>query len=643
MAVINAMRQKISRGQMICLLAAALYVVLFFALQVRLYQGLHLGIRDLGLWNQGAHNVVREHSFAVTIDWNGPHLFTAHFKPFFFLTLPFYLLSPSSYSYLLFFLQALAGGVGALAVFLIAQDRLKSEWAATCFGLSYLLYPPLQGAIFNQYIFGFHSENLFPPLCLLALYFLWKDRPRWFALFFLLSLMTQESYAVVWGCLAVYLFLFQPQRRKFSVAIFFASVVWFLVSTRVLLPAFRRGVSPHYFSALDHVSNIFKRPDLYLLLIRPFIDYLLYLLMPLLFLPLVDPFLFATAVPTLLVNLFALTVGYFLPTDRNSWHVSPLMPLLFLSAIWGIDNLRQLGARLLSARKSAQVHVETERPNASAKSVRSLPLTVLPFLLLIATTLATFWIGPLPFSRALEPHQYELSRAKTESLRQIKALLPAEASLCAEFFIGSHFTQRTILYIYPDRWREVDYVLVDSTPWMWWSDEMAKILTLLQNSPDHELLYAENDVYLLRKLAEPPMQNVLGADFGGVVRLLGYSLERDKVEAGDTLPLVLYWQAQAEMQTSYTVFIHLVDEEGRMVGQGDRLPAGGTYLTTEWPVGERVIDRQQVQVKADAPPGRRYLEIGLYDWTTGERLPVLDENGQPQDTRVTLGPVWVEG
>ncbi len=630
MAVIKAMRQKISRGQMICLLAAALYVVLFLALQVRLYQGLHMGIRDLGLWNQGAHNVVREHSFAVTIDWNGPHLFTAHFKPFFFLTLPFYLLSPASYSYLLFFLQALAGGVGALAVFLIARDRLKSEWAAACFGLSYLLYPPLQGALLNQYIFGFHSENLFPPLCLLALYFLWKDRPRWFAVFFLLSLMTQESYAVVWGCLALYLFLFQPQRRKLSAAIFLISAVWFLVSTRVLLPAFRQGSSPHYFPALNHVINIFRKPELYSLLIKPFIDYLLYLLIPVLFLPLADPFLFAAAVPTLLVNLFALTVGYFLPTDRNSWHVSPLMPLLFLSAIWGVDNLRRLGS--LGLKSQAE----------SRSKLKPATLTVLPLLLLIATALATFWIGPLPFSRALEPHQYELNRAKTASLPQLKALLPAEASLCAEFFIGSHFTQRTILYIYPDRWREVDYVLVDSTPWMWWSDEMANTLNLLQNSPDHELLYDDNDLYLFRKRAEPPLQNALEADFGGLVHLLGYSLEKDKVKAGDPLPLVLYWQAQAEMQTSYTVFIHLIDEEGQMVGQGDRLPAGGTYLTTEWPVGARVVDRQKVEVKAEAPAGRYYLKIGLYDWATGERLAVLDENGQPQDTQVILGPVWVE-
>ncbi len=644
MAVTNAMRHKIGRGQMICLLAAALYVVVFFALQVRLYQGLHMGIRDLGLWNQGAHNVVREHSLAVTIDWNGPHLFTAHFKPFFFLTLPFYLLFPSSYSYLLFFLQSLAGGVGALGVFLIAQDRLKSEWAATCLGLSYLLYPPLQGAILNQYIFGFHSENLFPPLCLLALYFLWKDRPRPFAVFFLLSLMTQESYAVVWGCLALYLFLFQPQRRKVSAAIFLIAVVWFLVSTRVLLPAFRQGASPHYFPALKHVLNVFQKPELYSVLIRPFIDYILYLLIPLLFLPVADPFLFATAAPTLLINLFALTVGYFLPTDRNSWHVSPLMPLLFLSAMWGIDNLRRL-VTLPTSWRAVRRHGFWSRMSRILPSSASFSVTVIhvsSLLLLIATALATFWSGPLPFSRALEPHQYELDRGKTESLRHIGALLPADASLCAEFFIGSHFTQRAILYVYPDRWREVNYVLVDSTPWMWWSDEMAQTLALLQNSPDHELLYDENDVYLFRKVEEPPMQNAFEADFGGLARLLGYSLERDKVQAGETLPLVLYWQAQAEIKTSYTVFIHLVDEEGRLVGQGDRLPAGGAYLTTEWPVGERVVDRQKVEVKADAPAGRCYLEIGLYDWATGERLPVLDENGQPQDTRVILGPVWVE-
>jgi hypothetical protein len=95
------------------------------------------------------------------------------------------------------------------------------------------------------------------------------------------------------------------------------------------------------------------------------------------------------------------------------------------------------------------------------------------------------------------------------------------------------------------------------------------------------------------------------------------------------------------MDTSYTVFTHLIDEDNRIWGQQDNPPQEGGHPTTRWVKGEVVTDRYNIPIKPDAPPGEYVIEIGLYNAATGERLPVLDERGESVDDRVLLRKVWV--
>jgi len=138
-------------------------------------------------------------------------------------------------------------------------------------------------------------------------------------------------------------------------------------------------------------------------------------------------------------------------------------------------------------------------------------------------------------------------------------------------------------------------------------------------------------------------QYTLEANLGNLVKLLGYDLGRgtSTIAPGDTLHLTLYWQAQREMDEDYTVFVHLIDEEGQIGGQKDNQPEGGFYPTSYWDLGEVVKDGYEVVVESDTPPGRYRLEIGMYLLATRERLPVLDEEGQPMDDRILLGEIRV--
>jgi hypothetical protein len=145
-----------------------------------------------------------------------------------------------------------------------------------------------------------------------------------------------------------------------------------------------------------------------------------------------------------------------------------------------------------------------------------------------------------------------------------------------------------------------------------------------------------------RRFTVPPIQHLVEANLGHRVKLLGYDLSAETLKAGDTLRLTFYWQAQRQMVTSYTVFTHLLDKDSHIWGQKDSIPCDGTRPTTGWVEGEVIADEYNIVVQPDAPPGEYVIEVGMYEAETGQRLPVLDEEGQVQGDRVLLGKMVVK-
>jgi len=137
---------------------------------------------------------------------------------------------------------------------------------------------------------------------------------------------------------------------------------------------------------------------------------------------------------------------------------------------------------------------------------------------------------------------------------------------------------------------------------------------------------------------EPPVSvpYPLTVRLGDGIRLLGYSLDEQEVVAGGTVGLTLYWQALSEMDTSYTVFNHLIDGENRIWGQKDAVPGAGTLPTSSWISGEYVVDEYQIVVQADAPSGQYVIETGMYDLETMTRLPIVNEKGTVVGDRILL-------
>jgi hypothetical protein len=146
-----------------------------------------------------------------------------------------------------------------------------------------------------------------------------------------------------------------------------------------------------------------------------------------------------------------------------------------------------------------------------------------------------------------------------------------------------------------------------------------------------------------RTFTPPQPQAVRKANFDNRIVLVGADMAPNAVAPGGVLPVTLYWQALAEMDIPYTVFVHLLGPDQQVVAGHDGEPVGGTRPTTGWVPGEFVTDQHEVPIPADLPGGQYVIEVGLYDAGAPgmPRLPVLGEDGQVETDRVIFGPVRV--
>jgi hypothetical protein len=144
-----------------------------------------------------------------------------------------------------------------------------------------------------------------------------------------------------------------------------------------------------------------------------------------------------------------------------------------------------------------------------------------------------------------------------------------------------------------------------------------------------------------RSFELPSPQERLEASLGNSVRLLGYDLEPADAHAGDTLHLTLYWQSSAPMDTSYTVFVHLLDRRGQIQAQSDSTPGAGALPTTSWAQGEIIADTHEIPLPPHLASGLYPVAVGMYDVATGARLLASHVNGQSLGDQVLLGEIEV--
>ena len=128
-----------------------------------------------------------------------------------------------------------------------------------------------------------------------------------------------------------------------------------------------------------------------------------------------------------------------------------------------------------------------------------------------------------------------------------------------------------------------------------------------------------------------------------LIVLESVELKSDQYRPGQAINILLRWRSTQAVNEAYTVFVHLLGPDGRVVVGHDGEPAGGARPTTNWVPGEFVTDSHEMIVPDKLQPGEYLFEVGLYDAGAPgmPRLPVLDEAGSQSIDRTLLGPIDV--
>ncbi len=148
--------------------------------------------------------------------------------------------------------------------------------------------------------------------------------------------------------------------------------------------------------------------------------------------------------------------------------------------------------------------------------------------------------------------------------------------------------------------------------------------------------FPDLELVLYRLVDEQPAPESLDLQFGDL-RLSGYTPTRPPAAWRRDGGFLLQWESNKVLQNDYTAFVHLYDSTGHRIAQGDSPIVNRDLLpTSQWQPGTSGTTLHHLSIPVGTPPGRYDLEVGVYDLETGERLPLLNAEGEQQGTSAHL-------
>lgn len=135
--------------------------------------------------------------------------------------------------------------------------------------------------------------------------------------------------------------------------------------------------------------------------------------------------------------------------------------------------------------------------------------------------------------------------------------------------------------------------------------------------PTGETAYPLANLWLTQP--PPPLPDAPLARFGPHVTLWVAKHQPDR--------LTLLWHTSQPLTPSLTIFIHVQDSAGNLMGQLDGPPFEGLYPLSHWLPGQIITDHRPLP--HDLSDAGDSFAIGLYNLATEQRLPAVDAAGQP--------------
>ncbi len=462
---------------------AALFFLIFAYLAWRRQDAFEMGRFDLGNMSQAVWTTAHGQFLEFTdVAGNQTNRLAVHVDPILVLFAPFYWVW--SNPKVLLAAQAGVVAVGAFPVFWLAREELKdvgSRYLPAAVALTYLLYPPLQYAVLDE----FHPVTLAAPLLLFAIWYLRQRKYPAAAIFLILAVLTKEEISLLVAALGIYAVIIWQDRRA-GMLVTVSALAWFAVATQIVMPYFNDGnqsvllqrYSEVGGSVVGIIETVFTDPAkaFGVAFSQAKADYLPLLLFPLLLVPLLAPAALLVAVPEIAVNLLSSQEAQ---SSYRFHYVAPLVPILIWSTILGV---KRLGL-------------------ASARLARFMPA------ILLAVVIVSGWLmGPLPmWSKLPLGSQHKVGSYSPDehdkTINRALKLVPKRASVSATNQLGAHLSERDRVFTFPTVDR-AEYVVVDEVNPSFGdargtSDQAAAVVSLRQDSR-YRLIFAEDGVLVFK-------------------------------------------------------------------------------------------------------------------------------------------------
>ena len=390
---------------------------------------------DLAVFDQVYWNATQGRLFESTLDRGvcGPSSFLGgHLSLLPVALFPIYALLPRAETLVL--LQAAAIGLGAWPVYVLAKERLRAGAERLAFVVSYLLIAPLSWMA----LFDFHEIPFAIPFLGWALVFVARGQPWRAVLTLLTSFLIKEELPLVALGFAALLLL---QRRWLpGLALGAASVAWFVVAVKVVIPSFAGGDYRYtdFYAGLgddeiEIVRTVLTDPARTLGVLaedgRMKLRYVAAILGPGLGLALASGPYAVLLLPPLAYTLLSDHTHQF---SLQNHYAATLIPLAVGAGILGLARLRG--------------------------RVRELA----PALIVAASIVLAFLYGDVPLGPKFDPSRFS-REPRYDAIAGALAAIPAEARVSASDFVAAQLAHRRFIREYSAQHTcgDADYVILD--------------------------------------------------------------------------------------------------------------------------------------------------------------------------------------
>jgi len=441
--VLHSMRIHNDNWHIILLIVCFLFFCLFSLLGLWRHWGYLTSINDLGSFDQvvwmasRGHSLVNTSVLSMPMNWLG-----FHFQPILFAFVPLYKIIPSINWFV--FAQSAALAVTAWPIFLFAERITASGKVAFMWSLAYLCNP----FVLNAAAWDFHPVSISAPFIALGL--LAVERKQMSLLLFvsLILLACKEHMGLAVAGLGL-LYGIRSRAWAMGVGLFVTGIAAFVLTITLVMPSFSvAGQHPMFGENIEQLgryswlgespAEVIKK-----ILLEPVavsktvfvdlggFDYIFKLMGPFLLLPIIALPWILPAAGDLIINLLSSVP---LPRSLFSYHSVTIVPVLLVAAIHGSQKLTRYG-RLFSSEKIAT------------------------YILLMSLFLG-YVHAPLPFPGSKNKWDPVNTIANYDDQAAIVRDVIGTASASVQANIGTHFSQRELIYRYPRKVGEADFVVL---------------------------------------------------------------------------------------------------------------------------------------------------------------------------------------